>query len=678
MASSNRSSGQFDSSGSPSHLYNISDNSSIRQRESPGISEQLLRQNNNDSDNTTQPFNISQSGTFSRPLEGSGSCEQIFIPGNQPGSGGSYNSGSDSGYHFVQPNEGYDLDFLDPKDDKYTCPICLLVLREPLQTECGHRFCRVCISRWLRDSEGRCPVDNERLQEHQLFPDNFAKREILSLKVKCPNVKEGCDSIFILKQLGKHFEQCNYVSIPCPNKCTDILLRKDLDQHLTKLCQKRLVPCPQCHVDILAVDFKTHEDICPLAMVNCHFCGYSLMREQLARHVDHDCPKAIVCCDFMAVGCNEKVERNEMARHMNESTQVHLRLMLSSLLSFFNFFGVNPRTILERQSHQQTQSLPTQTLPTQFNFSGFTGQNAQSFNSLMAELNISGFPGGAFMQNIPRAPAPEPNHPALHRNMSQELSGTSSGKRNLDRTVSKQTQAGSELSYTSKPSGEGDKLAQGVPDNEFQSLKIQFASQDESLARHEHFIAEFKQRNEYLESANRELKTKLRNLESIVTNFEGRSCNGLYVWKVTNYAIKRREAEIGDNTAIHSPPFYSSCYGYRLCLRANLNGVDTARGTHLSVFIHFMQGEFDDVLEWPFSGRIILTVIDQNPVCELRHHVVETLLAKPNLAAFQRPVTPRNHKGFGYMEFLPLGILDNSTYIRNDTLIIKAHVIPTG
>lgn len=27
---------------------------------------------------------------------------------------------------------------------------------------------------------------------------------------------------------------------------------------------------------------------------------------QLARHVDHDCPKAIVCCDFMAVGCNEK------------------------------------------------------------------------------------------------------------------------------------------------------------------------------------------------------------------------------------------------------------------------------------------------------------------------------------------------------------------------------------
>lgn len=148
-ASPNQSSGQFDSSGSP--IYNIPDNNgSIRQRDSPGISEQLLRQSNNDSDNTTQPFNISPSGNFLRTFEGSGSCEQIFIPGNQPGSGGSFNSGSDSGYHFVQPNEGYDLDFVDPKDDKYMCPICLLVLREPLQTECGHRFCRVCISRWLR------------------------------------------------------------------------------------------------------------------------------------------------------------------------------------------------------------------------------------------------------------------------------------------------------------------------------------------------------------------------------------------------------------------------------------------------------------------------------------------------------------------------------------------------
>lgn len=42
----------------------------------------------------------------------------------------------------------------------------------------------------FRDAGHKCPVDNEILLENQLFPDNFAKREILSLMVKCPN--EGC------------------------------------------------------------------------------------------------------------------------------------------------------------------------------------------------------------------------------------------------------------------------------------------------------------------------------------------------------------------------------------------------------------------------------------------------------------------------------------------------------
>lgn len=35
----------------------------------------------------------------------------------------------------------------------------------------------------FRDAGHKCPVDNEILLENQLFPDNFKKREILSLMV---------------------------------------------------------------------------------------------------------------------------------------------------------------------------------------------------------------------------------------------------------------------------------------------------------------------------------------------------------------------------------------------------------------------------------------------------------------------------------------------------------------
>lgn len=51
----------------------------------------------------------------------------------------------------------------------------------------------------ISDTGQRCPVDNEMLSEDQLFPDNFAKREILSLTVRCPNL--GCADKMELRHL---------------------------------------------------------------------------------------------------------------------------------------------------------------------------------------------------------------------------------------------------------------------------------------------------------------------------------------------------------------------------------------------------------------------------------------------------------------------------------------------
>ena len=249
-----------------------------------------------------------------------------------------------------------------------------------------------------------------------------------------------------------------------------------------------------------------------------------------------------------------------------------------------------------------------------------------------------------------------------------------------ERVSSTRTQEGPDMLYQGKPASQPDNFASVsyFEDSQFQSFKSQNDLQDESLARHDHLLTEFKQRNDYHEKVIKDMKMKVRELEKTVTEMEGRNCNGIYIWKIKNYRKLRLDAERGEVTAIHSSSFYSSVYGYKLCVRVNLNGVDSARGTHLSLFIHFMQGEFDDILDWPFNGKIILTVIDQNPICELRNHVTETLISKPNLAAFQRPQNPRNHKGFGYMEFVPLSAIDKMTYVRNDTLIIKAQIITSS
>ncbi|XP_069133693.1 TNF receptor-associated factor 6-like isoform X1 [Argopecten irradians] len=587
-------------------------------------------------------------------------------------------SGSDcsSGFQFNQRREeGYDYDFVLPREDKYDCPICLLVLRDPYQTECGHRFCQNCIKRWLRETEAepRCPVDNAPLGEGQIFPDNFAKREILALLVKCPNHKEGCDTQVVLKQLQKHLEICEFACVPCPNRCSHILLRKDLNNHLEDVCHLRTVKCPTCHTELQAEYLQNHVDICPLANVECQFCGNDgLIREQLQRHLSNDCPKAVIDCDFRELGCKETVERQAMAKHMQHCQQDHMQQMCTTIVSLVRLLQLKPNL---NDTSGQTSNQGGQ---------GEEGEN--SLNVLSGLLQTSMALGPQLGPQPPQRPhrlrqqfSTDNMLSHASSDSSTSRSGEAIGRRDDDRAISARTQAMSTVSMTSNHIPGVD--LEGAPrlpfhqDFEFQSLKCQNATQDESLARHEQSLVEIQQKNDTLERTNRDLRSKVKALESTLADIEGRTCNGTYLWKIKNYSKFRREAEHGDTTAIHSPPFYSSFYGYKLCIRVNLNGVDSARGTHLSVFIHFMQGEYDDILEWPFSGRIVLTVLDQNPICEQRHHVIETLVSKPHLAAFQKPVTPRNHKGFGYMEFLPLGILDNSNYIKNDTLLIRAFIV---
>lgn len=53
-----------------------------------------------------------------------------------------------------------------------------------------------------------------------------------------------------------------------------------------------------------------------------------------------------------------------------------------------------------------------------------------------------------------------------------------------------------------------------------------------------------------------------------------------------------------------SPAFYTSRYGYKMCLRVYLNGDGTGRGTHLSLFFVVMKGPNDALLRWPFNQKV--------------------------------------------------------------------------
>jgi TNF receptor-associated factor 4 len=60
-----------------------------------------------------------------------------------------------------------------------------------------------------------------------------------------------------------------------------------------------------------------------------------------------------------------------------------------------------------------------------------------------------------------------------------------------------------------------------------------------------------------------------------------------------------------------SQPFYTHINGYKMCISVDCNGSDEGAGSHVSVYANLMCGEFDDQLNWPFCGSILIRLKNQ-------------------------------------------------------------------
>ncbi|XP_056383856.1 TNF receptor-associated factor 6 [Hyla sarda] len=486
----------------------------------------------------------------------------------------------------LEEMQGYDVDFDPPLESKYECPICLMALREPLQTPCGHRFCKACILKSIRDAGPKCPVDNDLLLENQLFPDNFAKREILSLTVKCPS--EGCEIKMELRKLEHHLAACEFASVEC-RLCQQLFQRSQLQQHLEEECPRRLVSCENCLTDMPYEERREHDQTCPLAYVTCEYCQTDLARKQMAYHYDMDCNKAPIPCTYSHFGCTEKMQRNDLARHLQEFTQAHMRMMAQTLRSVSS--SVTP-------------------------------------HSNMASVSLD---PNQFEPAPPSYLMPSPLISTPH-DSSQQI----------------------------------------------QSMKETIEQLEARLVIQDHQIRELIAKMETQSSVVTDLKHTVRTLEEKLVEVEAQQYNGIFIWKINNFSVHLRNQEEERPVVIHSPGFYTGKPGYKLCLRMHLQSPSAPRcANYISLFVHTMQGEFDNFVHWPFQGTIRLSILDQSEGSNIQDQE-EIMDTKPDLLAFQRPTMPRNPKGFGYVTFMPIQALRQKMFIKNDTLLVRCIVTTQG
>ncbi|CAB4023107.1 TNF receptor-associated factor 6-like, partial [Paramuricea clavata] len=103
-----------------------------------------------------------------------------------------------------------------------------------------------------------CPIDNQELKENELYPDNFAKREINQFTVKCRTVKhkKECPWTGPLQNIEEHLKICEFVEVPCPKGCNQNVERNVLEHHLKKACSKRTITCQNCKTEVQHKNYK--------------------------------------------------------------------------------------------------------------------------------------------------------------------------------------------------------------------------------------------------------------------------------------------------------------------------------------------------------------------------------------------------------------------------------------
>ena len=183
-------------------------------------------------------------------------------------------------------------------------------------------------------------------------------------------------------------------------------------------------------------------------------------------------------------------------------------------------------------------------------------------------------------------------------------------------------------------------------------------------------VSELEVKNKELEDEVRELKSKQseKSDQPISEQQPGTHVTGTYKPIGAEFTMTNFDEYKRDNDKWYSPHFFTHPNGYKMCLEVHANGSGGGKGTHLSVGLCLIQGEFDDQLKWPFRGAITIKLVNQE---EDRNHVAETVNFTGSTPGQHckrvRIAEPPRGAGWGLGKFLSLVELQPK-YLKNDCI----------
>jgi hypothetical protein len=191
----------------------------------------------------------------------------------------------------------------NPMIDELTCGICLELFDKPTQTECSHRFCKKCITKYFETEYFKnCPICRTSISKANLKLDPFVDSIMSKLKVKCS--EQNCIDTFTLNDIKKHIDdECDYTSRMCKFNCGKKFIKKNINEH---------------------------EDRCfynPTVEINCERCNEKIFAVNLNEHYKKTCQETSMKCKF---GCENRIKRKNLENHYDEFAKIHADRMLKN------------------------------------------------------------------------------------------------------------------------------------------------------------------------------------------------------------------------------------------------------------------------------------------------------------------------------------------------------------
>ncbi len=210
---------------------------------------------------------------------------------------------------------------------------------------------------------------------------------------------------------------------------------------------------------------------------------------------------------------------------------------------------------------------------------------------------------------------------------------------------------------------------QDMPEHQREKLLTHISLLATSHAKQQAEITKHQQNITRLVTENEQLKTKITDLEPIqqllktappVVNFRPLGPLEPPVLTMTDFQQHKRDDDIW-----YSPPVYTHHLGYKICLRADANGGGIGKGTHVTVGVCLMKGEFDNSLKWPFRGVISVGLLDQVNSKDHKTYITTTMICT-RVTGAERSI------GWGHPTFIAHTELEPK-YLQNDTLLFQIH-----